>query len=173
MMKSCCLRVLGWFRIYVKRTNVGMCHTLKNMENIVRKEIKSMNRAGQGGFGGGRPMGHGMEENRSCGGFRGPKGQPNGGPRLGGGHPAPPHELFHELPREHHCHQRPPHGLLFNSMFSLSFYDRMRRILFDIENCRPLGPDDRNFMIRNFGRPIEPYEVNDMYRWLDDERRYL
>jgi hypothetical protein len=135
-----------------------MYHTLKKMENIVRKEITSMNRAGQGGFGGGRPMGHGMEENRSGGGFRGPKGQPNGGPRLGGGH---------------HCHQRPPHGLLFNSMFSLSFYDRMRRILFDIENCRPLGPDDRNFMIRNFGRPIEPYEVNDMYRWLDDERRYL
>jgi hypothetical protein len=49
----------------------------------------------------------------------------------------------------------------------------MRRILFDIEHYRPIAPDDRDFMIRNFGRPIEPYEVNDMYRWLDDERRYL
>jgi hypothetical protein len=63
--------------------------------------------------------------------------------------------------------------LLFNSLFNLSFYDRMRRILFDIEHYRPIAPDDRDFMICNFGRPIEPYEVNDMYRWLDDERRYL
>jgi hypothetical protein len=128
-----------------------------------------MNRAGQGGFAGGRPMGHGMGENRP-GGLRGPQG---GQPHLGGGYPAPPHEPFHEPPHEHRCHQRPPHGLLFNSLFNLSFYDRMRRILFDIEHRRPIGPDDRDFMIRNFGRPIEPFEVNDMYRWLDDERRYL
>jgi hypothetical protein len=49
----------------------------------------------------------------------------------------------------------------------------MRRILNDIECRRPIRPDDRDFMMRAFGRPIEPYEVPELYRWLDDERRYF
>jgi hypothetical protein len=124
-----------------------------------------MGRAGAGSRGGqgGQPMGS--------------PSHPNNEHAIGGAIHAvlhePPHPPHHEPPRHeppHHPPHRPPCGLRFDGRFDMHFYDRMMHILDDIEYRRPVRPEDRDFMYHYLGREVEPYEIHEVRRWLDDER---
>lgn len=132
-----------------------------------------MGRAGASGGGrpGGRPGG-------------GPgAGRMGGGPHAGGpgsmrtghgpgpqpprhGAPPPPHRRFE--PRH-----RPPFGIILRELYDIALYRSALEILIRWERGYYPRPDEFMILDRVFGRRIAAHEVHELYRWLDDEIRYL
>ncbi|MBR6897770.1 MAG: hypothetical protein IKN24_06335 [Lachnospiraceae bacterium] len=93
-----------------------------------------------------------------------PRGPHVPGPALG---PRPPYPLPHPHFR------MPPYNLAMNLAWEIAEYRRVYHVLEYIRSGYPISPADRALLVRVFGRPITPYEVDELLYYMHEQMGYF
>jgi len=131
----------------------------------------------RGGMGGprrpGRPGGPGRPGRPVGPGRPGRPGGPVSGPR---GHRGPIRPMpYRPVPRPmpHPYFRMPPYSLAMNVAWDIYEYRRIYSILQYIKTGYPISPADRAYIIGVFGRPITPYEVDELLYYMQEQMGYF
>ncbi|MCR5743650.1 MAG: hypothetical protein K6F92_08050 [Lachnospiraceae bacterium] len=104
-------------------------------------------------------------------------GGPVAGPRghRGPVRPGPRPMPYRPIPRPmpHPYFRMPPYSLAMNVAWDIYEYRRIYNILQYIKTGYPISPADRAYIIRVFGRPITPYEVDELLYYMQEQMGYF